>query len=256
MNCHALRRRLLATERPDRADPDAGRHLDGCTACRTWRDRLVELERQLPLLPAPPADGAREALKRRLLEATPVPEPPVIRPFLPPPPTPRERALRKLAVAVALVAALLLLAVGIALLPHQTPQAPRTDTELAERRARRDQRVDAARTPRERVEVLATIADELREEALTLSPAERPQKMRVIARFYGEVVRVDLPNNADKLSAQERRAVIEMVAKQLQDAESELSRKAALTPPDDPLHELAIAAGDGRDRMRERLRGA
>ena len=242
MNCHALRRRLLAAERPDRADPDAARHL----------------ERQVPLLPVPPADGAREALKRRLLEAAPAPEPPVIRPFLPPPPTPRERALRKLAVAVALVAALLLLAVGIALLPRPTTPAPRTDTELAERQARRDQRLAAARTPRERVEVLADIADELRQEALTLSPAERSQKLRVISRFYGEVVRVDLPAYADRLPAQERATVIGPVADRLARAESDLYQEAERqrAGPDDPLRELAVAARDGHDRLRGLLRTA
>jgi len=253
MNCTALRRRLLAAERPDRADADAARHLTDCAACRAWRDRLLRVERQLPQLPVPAADAARLAFRERFLGAAPPSEPPLVRATLPGPTPPRERGLRKLAVAMALAAALLLLAVGFALWPHNQPaDAPAgNDAELAARQQKRDQRLAAARTPRQRVEVLADIADELRSEALAVAPADRPRKLRALTRFYREVVGDNLPAYAGKLSGQERAAVIEDVARRLLEANSQLEQAGG---GDDALHELAVAARDGHDRLRALLR--
>jgi hypothetical protein len=256
MNCHALRRRLLAAERPDRADAETSRHLDDCAACRSLRDRLVELERRLPDLPVPSADAAREACKRRLLDPLPVGEPYLV-PLRLPAELPRERGQRKLAVAIALVAALLLLVIGVALWPRGGKARPTVveESDLSVRRAKRDQRVAEVYTERERVDVLAAIAEELRTEARAIPVGDPARKMPTLTRFYGEVVRDDLPAMVKRLPAQQRAAVIEALAEQLRSAESELQRQAAARNlgPNDPLLELAAASREGHDRLRALL---
>src|SRR3954465_14591209 len=104
MNCDVTRRRLLAAERPERPPLEAKRHLAGCPACRAWHHALVDLEQQVPALPAPPfaAKGRLVSLFRSpprpaAERSAPAPVLRIVRPA--PLATPaKERGLRKTAV--------------------------------------------------------------------------------------------------------------------------------------------------------------
>jgi hypothetical protein len=257
MNCAAVRKHLLAADAPSSATGAAARHLAGCDACRDWQRRWLQAEQGLPLLPVPDSSAARAALLRRLLEvpvAEPVPR--LIRLTAPPQPTPKERGLRKLALALAMAAALALFAVGWRLWPHQIERPGRADPIVA-RQVQRDLRLAAARSPRERVEVLSDLADELRREAQALARQADADSLRVLARFYAEVVRDNLPAQARALPAEERAVVVAAVLVRLTEAESELQRLRAERGGDAldaPLSDIALAARDGSARLRELLR--
>jgi hypothetical protein len=263
MNCPVIRRRLLASESPDRPDADLQRHLDDCPACRAWQRRLAAVERQLPLLPAPPTT-AKARLLEQIWSAAP---PPLPRPLLPPVSphawraSPRDRARQKLALAFALAATLLVLALGFWAWPRPSaPTSSPAEAYYADLEAHRDRLLRAAATPRERVESLAALADRVCREANGLARTAEVERLDVLARFYDRLVREDLPAQARALSAQERPEVLEEVRRRLTWAESDVQRQLAepRTPAAaaGPLQTIARAARDGHDRLGELLREA
>jgi hypothetical protein len=66
MSCLSVQNELLGLEEPSSPPAPVREHLAGCSACREWQRRLVQLERNVPLLPVPPSQG-RVRLLRRLL---------------------------------------------------------------------------------------------------------------------------------------------------------------------------------------------
>jgi hypothetical protein len=263
MNCDAACRRLLAAERPDRPAADVRRHLAACPACRAWARRLAEAEAGLARLPVPPpAPAALEALLRRVHEE-PAPAgtnglPPLVRPGPLTPPTPaKERALRKLAWAVAIAATLLVFALASWAWHARGPQkppAPAPWQDLVDQQARRDH-ILAEGTPRERVEKLAELAGDVQKRVRTLAKEGDAEHLAQEAAFYGELVRDNLPGSAAALPADERPAVLQPVADGLDRANSDFAQMAAAAagPASASLHDLERAARDGGVRLRELL---
>jgi hypothetical protein len=261
MSCEATRRQLLNAERPDRPPLALRTHLAECPSCRYWLQNLTEVESRVPYLPVPPSDTAKERFLKQLREPPLVPESMrVVAPVLPFTP-PKERGLRKLAVALSLAAAVVVLAVGLSVWPrHSGPTEPVvTGPTLAETRIRmreiRDQRVAKAQTPREKVEVLAEFADEL------LSSARGTEKLpadslRLVAQLYEETVREKLLDQARAIPPGSQRSVLPQLANELGRIESEFSRLAAAAPEAAVhLQKIAAAARDG-DRELRQLAGA
>jgi hypothetical protein len=257
MNCDTTRRQLLASLQPEKPSAEVRAHLALCPACRSLHRRLVQIERQLPLLPVPPSE-ARDALVQTILEEpAPVPEP------LPAPARPtvrlpwqasrgsREGGRQKLALAFALTAALVLIALTLLLWPQASP-SPSGQGLLADLKKQRDERLRAARTPRQRVETLAQLADEVMGKARRHSTDAT--ELAQLARFYGELVREDLPQHALNLPTEER-AALGQLAKRIDTHESTASRLAARlkkAPPTviDSLNKIAAAARDGSAQLR------
>lgn len=215
MNCAPVRQQLLASERPDRPGPVLSRHLRACDSCRAWLRRLVKLERQLPSIPVevPPVPAALfEALE---------PAGPLVRPFLPSRPDRREGGRRKVALASALAAALLLFAIGWWAWPHlqSDPAAP----SLAGYAARRDAHLAKALTAPQRVQALGALAGELLKDARDAAPAD----VERLALHLDQLLAIDLPRQARALSLGERGAVLRPVLERLGGMESEASRLAA-----------------------------
>src|SRR5437868_664080 len=105
MSCEATRRHLLSAERPDRPPAVLRPHLADCPSCRDWLRNLTEVEARVPYLHVPPSDAAKARFLKQLREPLQMSEMPrVVAPVLPFTP-PKERGLRKLAVALALAAA-------------------------------------------------------------------------------------------------------------------------------------------------------
>jgi hypothetical protein len=264
MNCHTAQRRLLGSERPDEPSAEVEGHLAACAACRAWQQRLAEVERLLPLLPVP-ASAARGELVQRVLSgplpppAEPAPGPPVppllSRPSLPTAP-PKERGLRKLALAFALAAALGAFAVGWWAWPHEAPGLLPALDPVALQREERGRLLREAGAPREQVKLLTQMVRDLHAEVR--EHADDPDRLALAARVYAEVVGQDLLAHAREVPAAERAEALAEVANSLGLAESEMERLAAGAPSERqraPLRELAASARDGDRRLRALIRG-
>jgi len=110
VNCTVCQRRLLSAEQPDKPAVEVKNHLGQCPSCRVWQRRLVQMERQISLLPVPPST-AKADLLRRIVGPSPAEagrrataERPSLR-WSTLAPGPKERGLRKVSLAFALAAA-------------------------------------------------------------------------------------------------------------------------------------------------------
>ncbi|HZT78615.1 MAG TPA: hypothetical protein VFA26_00215 [Gemmataceae bacterium] len=265
MNCKAVQRHLLRAEEPARPPAAVAAHLTGCPACRAWHERLVRIERAVPRLPVP-ASSARVDLIRDVLYS----------PAFAPPVVPaanghkhdvvhgwqrKERGLRKVAFAFALAAGLLLCAVGLVIWQVQQTRLTHTRARpvtLAEELARWEPRLANARTPRERVELLAGVTDKLRGEAKRLARAGSADELKGVAQLYDRAVREELLRQAEAVPAEERAGLLAPVVRQLTDAESEATRLASAEDTPEAAREhlrvVASAARDGRDQLRGLLK--
>lgn len=252
MNCDAAQRRLLAAEQPDRPTDEVRRHLDGCPACRLLARRLVQVERQIPLLPVPPSLGKEVFIRRFRRSAAPV----VLHGPIPWSIPPKERGLRKLSLAVAIAAVLAVFAIG--LWSYQfTPPTPPAPAWIVRIHKQREHALAQA-TPRACVFELSALATDLQNQAKDMTRAGRVEDLALLAAVYSDLLDDDLLAQARAVPATERGA-LKGVAVNLWRAESEFSRLAAEranTAAAESLHRLALAAGDGGRHIRDLLKGA
>jgi len=261
VNCTVIQRRLLSTEQPDQPPAEIKSHLAQCPACRAWLRRLVQIERQIPLLPVPPSTAKAELL-RRLLGPAPAE---AARPALAELPNdwrsslapgPKERGLRKLSVAFALAASLLIFALAWWSWPHDKTGPSAVAARRAADQDKLDQRLHKvllAEKPRERVLQLAGLAEELHDEAAKM--VDDAERLDQWARFYARVVSKDLMEQAQRLPPDERPDVLKQVASSLGTTESNASRKAAQLNPSAPksaasFDRIALAARKGEKALR------
>jgi hypothetical protein len=268
VNCTVIQRCLLTAEQPDQPAADVQIHLAECPACRAWQRRLVQVERQIPLLPLPPSSAKAELL-RRIRGMTPsdtarpaVAEPPPLS-WFPLAPGPKERALRKLSVAFALAAALLIFALSWWVWPHNVvppsgagslTRQQRDQNKLDERLAR----VLRGETPQERLLKLADLAEDVHGEARAL--VHHTDKLDQWARFYARVVSENLMEQARRLPPAERPAVLEEVAVRLTRTNSDALRLANELKDSAPksaasFDRIALAARKGGQDLRALMRG-
>jgi hypothetical protein len=271
MNCPVLRRRLLAREQLDRLDVKAEAHLASCPTCRAWHRRLLALERNLACLPVPPST-ARVRLLAQVL-AAPVPALPPPLPTLTPAverpspqlatsaarrlnpweASPRERARQKLALAFAIAATLLVFAFGFWAWPWRGGNPVEPPSPFAELEQTRDRLLASSRTPEERVRSLAKMADDLRREARLLARSSDVDRLAVLSRFYGQLVRDDLLTQARALPAQVRNEVVTIIRLQLTDSESDLRRwvtdNRLRAEAVGHLEEIAVASRDSNAKL-------
>jgi hypothetical protein len=251
MICEVTRRQLLSADRPDRPPPAVRPHLAECPSCRDWLRNLTEVEARIPLLPVPPSDDAKGRLLKQLREPPLVHESlRVVAPELPFTP-PKERALRKAAVAVALAAAVVLFAVGLSFWPRH-PNAPQ-EVALTERERKpadvaqsmrevRDQRLAKAQTPRSKVGVLASFADDLLRDARNPDALPPADWLEQVAKLYEETVQDELLKQARTLAPDDRRKLLPGLANELGRTESEFQRLAAGASEASANHLRRIAA--------------
>jgi hypothetical protein len=256
MSCAETRRLLLNAERPDRPPAALRPHLTECPSCRDWLRSLTEIEARVPLLPVPSSDSAKARLLKQLWEAPQSLR--VVAPELPFTP-PKERGLRKAAVAVALAAAVVMLAIGLSLWPrHPIVQDPvvaaRTPADTAKwMKELRDRRLAKAQTPREKVEVLAEFADDLLREVRQPDALPTAERLELLASVYEETVREKLPEQARAVAANVRRTLLPRLAGELGRTESEFSRLAAAAPEAAVYLKRIAAAARGGDQELRRL---
>jgi hypothetical protein len=266
VNCSIIQRRLLAAEQPDQPAAEVKSHLSECATCRAWQRRLVQMERQIAAMPVPPST-AKVKLLRRILSPSAIPNEAVRpaatqQPPLPWPaqkPGPKERGLRKMSVAFALAAALLVFALGWWAWPHNQPRVttePASLTRIQRQQKKLDERlakvllVDA---PRERFLKLADLAEEVHGEARQM--VDNADELDLWARFYTRVVREHLLVQARQLPPADRPAVLDRIALSLQRTESaatSLATKLKATSPNSAasFDRIALAARQGEEDLR------
>jgi hypothetical protein len=265
MNCTAFQKNLLASEHPDRLTARMTRHAAECAKCRLLHRRVVDLERQLPRIPTPPTTAGAALVHRLWAGEVTLPSEEPVSPLPTPAPlesrpagwmrSMRERGLRKLAVALTLAASLLIFAIVWWAWPHPQPSRSFTLDPLAVRKAERDRLLAGARTPRERVQVLAALADNLQHEARDLARRAEGENLKLVARFYGELVRENLVAQARDLPPEQRQEVLQPVVENLRWTESNLQKLIAVEEPvSEPLRDIAVSALASHDLLCELLR--
>jgi hypothetical protein len=178
-------------------------------------------------------------------------------------PWPRnDRTRRKVAMAFAATIGLAVFSLCWGLWPHSSPDVapPRAAVSLRQARleARLDQLLSAAGTTHGKIRVLDEFAANLETDARARIRTADPEELRDLASVYVQVVRVRLPKYAESLPREEREKVLREVASGLIATNSEIDRLLVETkdiPPDvaAPLREMAQAARDGHNRLRDLL---
>ncbi len=260
MNCTVLQRRLLSSDRPDRPDAELQSHLVECPMCLAWQRRLARLERDIRLLPVPPSDAKEQLLNR-------IRGPRSGRPLVADPATlrltalatgPKERGQRKLAVAFALAASLLIFALAWWSWPHDPRANPRP---VRQQQARLDERLALSlrqTTPKERMFHLSKLAEEIHGEARDM--ARNDERLPQWAQFYVRLVGETMIEQARQLPAQDRPAILDSVAARLRETESQASRYAAQLKEVSPRSAesfalIALASRNGERDLRAMKNG-
>lgn len=258
MNCTVIQRRLLEAEQPEQPPVEIQSHLAECPACRAWQRRLVQMERLIVQLPVPPST-AKEQFLQRMEDRGRMKQNALVRPssyVLPP--FKKERGLRKLSLAFALAASLLVFALAWWAWPHNPraiPDVARIEQAKLDQRLSNSLRADA---PKERILSLAKLAEEIHGEAREL--AGNSERLEQWARFYSRLVDQDLIEQARQLPSEDRPDVLANIALQLAKAESEAARsetqcKATAPRSAAAFHRIALASQKGERDLRALIKG-
>jgi hypothetical protein len=264
MNCQAIQNQLLILPDPRRPGADVRAHLQGCAACRQWHQRLIQLERHMPLLPVP-SSTARAGVMRRFLAGGTVrrPKPPAPWPSVPPSYRMSLQVSRSSNYVAAGVAAALVLAVlggwvWLSLGPGPAPakRPPPPDPFLASL-FKRDLRLAVARTPQDRLEALLELAEDLHGQARAGVQAAGVEDLENLAQLFDQVVRQGMVPVAQKLPPAERRRLLDAIAGRLARTSREADQLAQNAPaaPADALRQIAAAARFGDGQLRNLLHG-
>jgi hypothetical protein len=246
MNCQSIQHLILASEHPDRLAPEVEQHLARCPACRKVQQSLLRIEADLSALPVP-TSGGPVILFRTLVY--PVIDTTGSGRYVPRPDRTRrlsEASRQKLALAFALAASLLVFAIGFWAWPRGLLSLEQR--ALADYTRERDQWLQKAQTPRQRVEALADFSDELIQRVLHTSDLDR---LGELATKYQRLVEKDLLEEAARIPAAERPELLHAVADRLAKTESEASRLAAAIPRRaEHLKRIAGSARESDVRLR------
>lgn len=271
MNCSQCQRQLLE----EQAGPEVEAHLAECMACRQWHKMLLQIESQVPLLPVPPSIRKAQLQDELIREAAPAPATmPMPRATIPMPvsaPAPAAPSpsiirfpWRKLAMgAGGLAAAGVLIACGIFLGNMLSPPRNQNlqalikngvaDTTLASKLIQLDMQLARSDSPRERVETLAKLAQNLEGESRSLAEVAKPKELQTLAKLYSKVVEEGLVARARKLPIAERQRVLDPILGQLMVAKKEAEQMAQKAAPESalPFQVIAAAARNGDLQLRK-----
>jgi hypothetical protein len=253
--CRSIQRRLLAVSAPDDPPSAVREHLEGCADCREWRRRVVHLERNVGLLPVAPSTG-RDAFLRDFRSKSTRWDRLRTRVRL----TPRWQ----LAWGVAAASVLLMVSV-LSFIPTPVPTVARlidpvAPDPLVAKLYQRDLDLAAAVTPRQQVETLAYLAEDLRTESRGLaSTLDGKEPLKALAGWYGEVVHTVVEESearASGLPAAERQAMLAPVERLLARATDDADRTATeyrIQSANHPLSGIANTARNAHGRIVEIL---
>ena len=265
MNCDLVQRRLMSSEEPSSVPADLRAHLTTCGSCRDWQRHLAQIERNIPLLPVPRSRGRSRLLKQFLPEkardrqaaadheAGPTTAEPRVLPV--------PRVLLVLRLTAGTAAAFLVLVLGIRFFQsfQRAPAdgsdpipivQPAADPLLAGL-VRHDLRLATVATPRERIAILADVADEILDPARALAGETAGNQLEVLARLYERVIREGIVEQARALPAGDRRSILAPIAERLARTARQIDRLLQKVSPEKsrPLQNMGSAAREGNRRL-------
>jgi hypothetical protein len=289
MKCSACKRQLLRSENPALPARDLAEHLASCDACREFNRRLQRIEGNVAMIPVWPT-RAKQAFIEKLLQPTAPPGPPATLPLARPRRW-RKLVLRAAGVAAALALAVAGVLLGNFLsqslqsptpsrlakgseksgpphakapgtlkqadepkkgpgdkaLPDPVPNVP----PLMARLMACDLKLAEAENPRQRVEALAALADELQGETRILAGSAGSKDLKGLARLYERVIREGVVARARGLPAEQRRPVLRPIADRLERTRRDLQELAREEGPAsaEPLRQIAAAAREGSNHL-------
>jgi hypothetical protein len=246
-----------------------------------WQRRLVHLERNIALLPVPPAPKGKAAFVQQFLatpaegltddapvespESVPVDSATVIQTWkfdrltaalrstlnaprrtLNSVPAPARRR-----IAASLAAALFFLAFGLWSTGPIGPLAKRPGDPLLAQVMKHDVRLAAARSHRERLDTLTDLTDVLQNDTRELIDAAGPDELTMLANCYEKVVREGVVTQAAALRKEDAAADLDAIAARLLKAAEDAERLAGIRPQATEviLTKIARAARDGESKI-------
>lgn len=255
MNCTKVQRRLAGQMNPARVPSSLKEHLAACATCRDYQHRLVQVERSVPLLHTPSAPLAKERLLQEIRTQptwwAPVKEKEddsgaVVRPL--------PQRWQRWQVAAAAAAAILLMVAAFQFLPRSgdsnddvARRQPDPDPVLA-RLHQNALALAEADKPRQQVELLADVADDLKGMAFKVC---RESGSRELSEWYAKVLDAEV-DRAAAVPAAERRAVLEPIAERLTRTALDADKAAAEIkgqPGSATLTALAASARNARNKL-------
>lgn len=258
MTCQSVQARILAL--PDtRRLPDAFRaHVDGCPDCAAWWKQAARLDTLVAALPVPPAPAGKKAALLDDLAADALVFPKVT----PAPqrlwslPRPPAKVLAGLAAAV-LVAVGLWSAVKGGKQPTVAVKPPAARHLFLEKVVQRDVALAKAKTPGDRLDALAGLAEDLAAEGRGLALVAGADEMRELADLFRTVVTDGMVEQAGRvpphaLTPDQRRAMLERLTTRLSEAGRAAETAAKDSPPhaQPALRSIADTARDGQTKLR------
>ncbi len=256
MTCQSVQARILALPDP-RQLPDAFRaHVAACPNCAAYWKQAARLEALVAALPVPPAPADKKTAFLDDLAAEALVFPKVTAP------PPRAWSLPRPSVkALAGLAAALLIGVGVwnaAKKPPvaQLPKPPVLRSAFLEKVVQRDLALAKARTPNDRLDALAGLAEDLAAESRGLALVAEADEMRQFADWFrtvvsdGVVEQAGRPTNA--LTPDQRRAMLTRLTDRLTEAGRAAEQAVAESPPhaQPALRSIADTARDGLTKLR------
>jgi hypothetical protein len=132
---------------------------------------------------------------------------------------------------------------------HAVPPAP-ADPLLAGL-VRHDLRLAMAATPRERLAILADVADEILDPAGALTAETANSQLEALARLYERVVQEGILRQARTLPPAERRSILSPIAKRLASNAQHMDRLVQKVPGEQsrPLLSIASVAREGNRQL-------
>lgn len=261
MKCQVVQRRLLSLTHPERVPADLRAHLIRCAACREWHNHLLLLESHVPLLPIPASNGKAKLLRQLLSEQEAASHSATLRTqthssaatLIHGSADPRGHSRTWL---FAMAAALLLIAVGwlvwqARLDPQALPPSRPVAHALLASLVQRDLRLAGARTPRERIEILAAVAEDLHGETGALAHAGSEEELTALATLYEEVVQQGILKQAEALPAEDRRLALVVLSQRMAQTASRVEQLARDLPAAcaKPLHAIAATARSAQRQL-------
>lgn len=258
MTCASVQAKILSLPDPRRL-PDAVRgHVDACPDCAAYWKQAARIEALVAALPVPPAPGNKKAtfLEDLAAEALVFPKvtPAPRRPWsIPRPPA---KALAGLAAAL-LVAVTVWAAVRNGKQPPPLVKGPAPKHQLLEKVVQRNVALAKAKTPTDRLDALAGMAEDLAGESRGLALVASAAEMKELADQFRTVVADGVVANADKvpphaLTPDQRRALLEKLTTRLAEAGTAAEKAAQESPPhaQPALRSIADTARDGQTKLR------
>ena len=276
MKCRTVQNRLLIAEDPAHPAEEVQAHLQACAPCRHYQRRLLRLESHVPLLPIPPSQVRAEMVRQFLAGSAPAvsavvngtaadhPIPPPILALRNSPATGRRLIPRyRWYAAVGVAAAIFLLIFDGLVLWNPTPSGKGHKEQaiqdpLLASLLERDLRLAKAGNPRDRIEALADLADDLQEHTRKLSHRAEAEDLRRLAKLFERVVEEGIVRGAPAVPAAQRPRVLGSIADRLTRAGQDAGSLAAAVPESSApaLRLIALAARHGGDQLRALAREA